>query len=368
MPDYLGMFAVTAGIGADELAREFEREHDDYNAIMVKALADRLAEAFAEYLHAQARKDWGYGERETLPCDDSSRRSTAASGRPSAIPRAPTTARRSSCSSCSTRRRQGITLTDTPRCCRRRSVSGLYFSHPQAKYFNIGRVGRDQAETYARRKGVPLEEVERWLAPNLSYDPGEAADDGVAGTTTLENPKREALSQVLIFLEPPPDPSRQGWGVAEPNVTQPQLAERIDAGALASEPLTARNTSEGLRTTCTIQFTAAQTITSRTVPTIVWTASGASRTARNTRRARREVGRRARRPRMRIGRSAVRAIIAWGMTDTHPLSSIPARRIPRQRSANPSTSPAKLITRDSRRSDPRPSSGCRAPARPAWWV
>ena len=103
---------------------------------------------------------------------------------------------------------------------------------------------------------------------------------------------------------------------------------QVCAGALASEPLTATNTSVGLRTTCTIQFTAAQTITSRTVPTIIWTANGATRKARNARRARREAERRARRPRMRVGRSAARAIIAWGMTDTHPLSSIPDRRIP----------------------------------------
>ena len=107
VPDYLGMFAVTAGIGADELAKRFEAEHDDYNAIMVKALADRLAEAFAEYLHAQARKDWGYGEHEQLSVPRiSSPRSTAASGRRSAIRPAPITARSSSCSRSSTHRRR----------------------------------------------------------------------------------------------------------------------------------------------------------------------------------------------------------------------------------------------------------------------
>ncbi len=101
----------------------------------------------------------------------------------------------------------------------------------------------------------------------------------------------------------------------------------VCAGSLASEPLTATNTSAGLRTTCTIQFTDAQAITSRTVPAITWTASGATRMASNARRARRMAERRARRPRMRVGRSAARAVIAWGMTDTHPLSSIQDRHV-----------------------------------------
>ena len=103
----------------------------------------------------------------------------------------------------------------------------------------------------------------------------------------------------------------------------------VCAGTLASEPLIATNTSVGLRTTCTIEFTAAQTITSKTVPTIIRTANGATRMARNARRPRREAERRARLPRMRVGLSAARAVIAGGMTDTHPLSSIPDRRIPR---------------------------------------
>ena len=100
---------------------------------------------------------------------------------------------------------------------------------------------------------------------------------------------------------------------------------QVCVGTLVSEPLTATNTSVGLRTTCTIQFTPAQTITSSTVPTIIWTTNGATRMARNARRARREAERRARRPRMRVGRSAARAIIGWGMTDTLPLSSIPGQ-------------------------------------------
>ncbi len=172
MPDYLGMFAVTAGIGADALARQFEQELDDYNAIMVKALADRLAEASAEYLHAQARRDWGYGEQEQLSLEDvDCREVPRASGRPTAIRPVRTTARSSSCSALLEAPKQGITLTEHAAMLPAASVSGLYFSHPQAKYFNIGRLGRDQVESYARRKGMRLEDVEKWLGPNLAYDP-----------------------------------------------------------------------------------------------------------------------------------------------------------------------------------------------------
>ncbi len=155
-PDYIGAFAVTAGIGADDARRtSTRRRHDDYSAIIVKALADRLAEAFAEYLHAQARKDWGYGSgRAAVAPTIWPPRSTAASARRSAIRRARTTARSARCSRCSTRRRSA---SRSPRSCAMMpaaSVSGLYFSHPQAKYFNVGRIGRDQLEDYARRKGV----------------------------------------------------------------------------------------------------------------------------------------------------------------------------------------------------------------------
>ncbi len=171
VPDYLGMFAVTAGIGAEELARRFELDHDDYNAIMVKALADRLAEAFAEHLHAQARKDWGYGEREQLTVDDLVGEKFRGIRPAFGYPACPDHSEKFKLFDLLEAQAQGITLTDSAAMLPAASVSGLYFSHPQSKYFNIGRVSRDQAESYATRKGVPLEEVERWLAPNLGYEP-----------------------------------------------------------------------------------------------------------------------------------------------------------------------------------------------------
>ncbi|MEO7275697.1 MAG: vitamin B12 dependent-methionine synthase activation domain-containing protein, partial [Vicinamibacterales bacterium] len=170
VPDYLGMFAVTAGIGADELARQFEQAQNDYDSIMVKSLADRLAEAFAEYLHAQARKDWGY-ERKALPVDDLVAEKFQGIRPAYGYPACPDHSEKFKLFEILEAPSQGITLTEHAAMLPAASVSGLYFSSPQAKYFNIGRVGRDQAEAYARRKGVPVEEVERWLAPNLSYEP-----------------------------------------------------------------------------------------------------------------------------------------------------------------------------------------------------
>jgi 5-methyltetrahydrofolate--homocysteine methyltransferase len=175
VPDYLGMFAVTAGIGADELAHRFEQERDDYNAIMVKALADRLAEAFAEYLHAQARKDWGYGEREQLTAEDLVAEKYRGIRPAFGYPACPDHSEKFKLFQVLGAPKQGITLTEHAAMLPAASVSGLYFSHPQAKYFNIGRVGRDQAESYAARKGAALEEVERWLSPNLAYDPAAVA-------------------------------------------------------------------------------------------------------------------------------------------------------------------------------------------------
>ena len=174
VPDYLGMFAVTAGIGADALARQFEQELDDYNAIMVKALADRLAEASAEYLHAQARKDWGYGEREELSFDDVIAEKFRGIRPAYGYPACPDHSEKFKLFALLEAHKQGITLTEHAAMLPAASVSGLYFSHPQAKYFNVGRLGRDQVESYARRKGMRLEDVEKWLSPNLAYDPTAA--------------------------------------------------------------------------------------------------------------------------------------------------------------------------------------------------
>jgi 5-methyltetrahydrofolate--homocysteine methyltransferase len=174
VPDYLGMFAVTAGIGAEALARQFEKEHDDYTAIMVKALADRLVEASAEYLHRQVRKEWGYGEAERLSVEDLIAEKFRGIRPAYGYPACPDHSEKFKLFELLDAARQGITLTEHAAMFPAASVSGLYFSHPQAKYFNVGRLGRDQIESYARRKGVPVEDVERWLGSNLAYDPAAA--------------------------------------------------------------------------------------------------------------------------------------------------------------------------------------------------
>ncbi|HXG54332.1 MAG TPA: methionine synthase, partial [Vicinamibacterales bacterium] len=173
VPDYLGMFAVTAGLGADELTKQFEQQHDDYNAIMVKALADRLAEAFAEYLHAQARKDWGYGAEETLSNAELVAERYRGIRPAYGYPACPDHSEKFKLFAVLDGRKAGIDLTESAAMMPAASVSGLYFSHPEAKYFNVGRIGRDQLEDYARRKKEALEVTERWLAPNLAYEPAE---------------------------------------------------------------------------------------------------------------------------------------------------------------------------------------------------
>jgi 5-methyltetrahydrofolate--homocysteine methyltransferase len=168
-PDYLGAFAVTAGIGADELAREYEAARDDYSAIIVKALADRLAEAFAEYLHAEARRDWGYSKDEQLSQEaliaEAYRGIRPAFG----YPACPDHSEKVELFRLLDAPAIGMQLTESFAMIPPASVSGLYFSHPEAKYFNVGRLGRDQVEEYAARKGVSVEQAERWLGPNLGY-------------------------------------------------------------------------------------------------------------------------------------------------------------------------------------------------------
>jgi 5-methyltetrahydrofolate--homocysteine methyltransferase len=169
--DYIGAFAVTAGIGAAELAAAFERDHDDYNAIIVKALADRLAEAFAEYLHARVRREWGYGADERLTGEDLIEERYRGIRPAFGYPACPDHSEKGKLFSLLDAERAGVTLTDSFAMLPAASVSGLYLAHPDATYFTVGRIGPDQVEDYARRKGMPLAEVERWLAPNLSYEP-----------------------------------------------------------------------------------------------------------------------------------------------------------------------------------------------------
>ena len=168
--DYVGAFAVTAGIGLDELTARFEAEHDDYRSIIAKALADRFAEAFAEYLHEVARREWyergGKLSHEQLIAERF-RGIRPAFGYPA-------------CPDHSEKRKLfdllgaediGISLTESAAMIPPASVSGIYLGHPEVRYFSVGRVARDQVEDYALRKGMRLDEVERWLRPNLGYEP-----------------------------------------------------------------------------------------------------------------------------------------------------------------------------------------------------
>ncbi|MEX0717281.1 MAG: vitamin B12 dependent-methionine synthase activation domain-containing protein, partial [Planctomycetaceae bacterium] len=147
-------------------------DHDDYNSIMAKALADRLAEAFAEALHRRARLDWGYGAEERLSphelIAEKYRGIRPAFGYPACPDH---TAKRELWTLLDAERKAGIKLTETFAMWPAASVSGLYFAHPESRYFSVDRITRDQAEDYARSKNLPLREIERWLAPNLGYDP-----------------------------------------------------------------------------------------------------------------------------------------------------------------------------------------------------
>ncbi|HEY2901383.1 MAG TPA: methionine synthase [Polyangia bacterium] len=167
--DYLGAFAVTAGLGAAELAQHYEKKLDDYNAIIVKALADRLAEAFAECLHARARRDWGYGASEDLSNEDLIAENYRGIRPAFGYPACPDHTEKAKLFELLNAPSVGISLTESFAMLPAASVSGLYFGHPQAHYFTVGRIGRDQVEDYAARKKMPVSETERWLAPNLSY-------------------------------------------------------------------------------------------------------------------------------------------------------------------------------------------------------
>ncbi len=170
--DFIGAFAVTAGIGCDELAARFDRQHDDYNSILTKALADRLAEAFAEYLHAEARRAWGYGREERFTNEELiAERYRGIRPAPGYPAQPDHTEKRTLFKLLDAERSTGIRLTESFAMHPAASVSGLYFAHPQSRYFAVDRITRDQVEDYARRKGMTIAEVERWLSPNLGYDP-----------------------------------------------------------------------------------------------------------------------------------------------------------------------------------------------------
>jgi 5-methyltetrahydrofolate--homocysteine methyltransferase len=170
VPDHVGAFAVTAGHGLDELVRRFEAAHDDYSAIMAKALADRLAEAFAERLHERVRRElWGYAPDEALSNEDLIAERYAGIRPAPGYPATPDhTAKRTLFRVLDAEARAGIRLTESYAMIPGASVSGLYLWHPGSHYFGLGRIGRDQLEDYARRTGMPLDEARRWLAPNLA--------------------------------------------------------------------------------------------------------------------------------------------------------------------------------------------------------
>jgi 5-methyltetrahydrofolate--homocysteine methyltransferase len=170
--DYLGAFVVTAGVGAEEMAKAYEAKHDDYSAIMIKAIADRLAEAFAELLHEQARLDWGYGIEEKLTneqlIEEKYRGIRPAPGYPACPDH---TEKHILFDLLDAKAQINVSLTESYAMWPAASVSGFYFGHPQARYFAVDRLTKDQVEDYAKRKGEPLAQVERWLAPNLGYEP-----------------------------------------------------------------------------------------------------------------------------------------------------------------------------------------------------
>ncbi len=172
LPDHVGAFAVTAGYGLDEIVREHEAAHDDYQAILAKALADRLAEALAERVHEIARHAWGYGRNERLAPADLLRERYRGIRPAPGYPACPDhTEKRTLWRLLDVQATTGIVLTESCAMLPAASVSGVYLAHPDARYFAVGRIGRDQVESYAARKGVSMAEVERWLGPYLAYEP-----------------------------------------------------------------------------------------------------------------------------------------------------------------------------------------------------
>jgi 5-methyltetrahydrofolate--homocysteine methyltransferase len=171
--DFIGGFAVTTGHGVDQFAAEFRSQHDDYSAIMAQALGDRLAEALTELMHKRAREFCGFGHAENLTAEEIIREKYRGIRPAPGYPACPDhTEKRRLFDLLGAEAATGITLTESFAMHPASSVSGFYFNHPAAKYFAVGKLGRDQIEDYARRKNLAAAEAEKWLAPYLDYDPG----------------------------------------------------------------------------------------------------------------------------------------------------------------------------------------------------
>jgi 5-methyltetrahydrofolate--homocysteine methyltransferase len=172
LADHIGGFAVTSGIGLKELCDKFRAQHDDYNAIMAEAIADRLAEAFAEYLHKRVREEWGYGRQEGLSNSELIQEKYRGIRPAAGYPACPDhTEKGTLWTLLDVEKRTGIKLTESFAMWPGSSVSGLYFAHPESQYFGLGKIDRDQVDDYHTRKGMSVAEVERWLNPNLNYEP-----------------------------------------------------------------------------------------------------------------------------------------------------------------------------------------------------
>ena len=173
--DYIGGFAVTTGHGCNELCQKYDATLDDYSSILAKALADRLAEAFAEWLHERVRKEWGYGREESLSAEDLLEERYRGIRPAPGYPACPDhTEKRNLFAWLDAGTHAGMELTESCAMTPAASVSGLYLAHPESRYFAVDRITRDQVEAYAARKGMPVSEIEKWLAPNLGYEPGQA--------------------------------------------------------------------------------------------------------------------------------------------------------------------------------------------------
>jgi 5-methyltetrahydrofolate--homocysteine methyltransferase len=174
--DYIGAFAVTAGIGIDEHVERFEADHDDYSSIMLKALADRLAEALAEYLHEQVRvQHWGYAAGEQLSNSELINETYRGIRPAPGYPACPDHTEKSKLwQLLDVETAIDLRLTESYAMFPTAAVSGFYFSHPESRYFSVGKIARDQVESFARRKGMTLKDAEKWLSPNLGYEPSAA--------------------------------------------------------------------------------------------------------------------------------------------------------------------------------------------------